>query len=271
MTAPTAPPDTRPAGAGPRSRRAGGPFGRIRLAAARLYSRLLMHRPPADWSVPVADGRYGPARPADDRPLTLLMLGDSLAQSLGAGRREETMGARLAEALGEGLGRPVDLRVLARVGATTAGLQWQTVRAARLRPGIAVLIVGGNDALLPIPLGRSARRFAHLVRALRETGWQLVVVPCPNPGYGPGFRAPVRWAGARRSRRLARLQTRAAERVGAVLAPSAGTDFRDRADELLGPDGVHPSPRGYAEHAERMLPSLLAAARQSAHPDPVTP
>ncbi|WP_405365920.1 hypothetical protein [Kitasatospora sp. NBC_00039] len=53
-------------------------------------------------------------------------------------------------------------------------------------------------------------------------------------------------------------------------APSSGAEFRDRADELLGPDGVHPSPQGYAEHAARMLPSLVTAARRLGRTDPVT-
>ncbi|WP_406196713.1 SGNH/GDSL hydrolase family protein [Kitasatospora sp. NBC_01560] len=273
-TSPAPPaPAARPAEARPaeaRPRRRGGPLRRARLAAARLYSRLLMHHPPTDWAAPRADGRYGPAAPADDRPLTLLMLGDSLAQSLGASRAEETLGARLALALGEHLDRPVDLRVLARVGATTTDVRRQVARSARLRPGIAVLIVGGNDVLLPLPVGRSARRFAHLVRALAEAGWQLVVVPCPDLGHAPGFRAPARWVGARRSRRLARLQSRAAERVGAVPAPSGGPEFRARAGELLGPDGVHPSPQGYAEHAARMVPGLVTAAGRPGRTDPVT-
>ncbi|KRB77559.1 hypothetical protein ASE03_00585 [Kitasatospora sp. Root187] len=266
-TAPTRQP-TPPAPPAPRvppsvrSRRAGGPLGRARLAVARGYSRLLMHRPPTDWSVPTADGRYGPDLPGPQQPISLLMLGDSLAQSLGAGRREETLGARLAQVLSDTVELPVDLRVFARVGATTRGVQLQALRAGKLPPGVAVLIVGGNDALLPLPLGRSSRRFAHLLRGLHEAGWLTVVVPCPNPGYAPGMRAPVRWVAGRRSQRLARLQIRTAERVGAVLAPSSGTEFRDRAAELLGPDGVHPSPRGYAEHAERMLPSLLTVARQ---------
>ncbi|MFJ2189260.1 SGNH/GDSL hydrolase family protein [Kitasatospora sp. NPDC087861] len=228
---------------------------------ARLYTHLLAHRPPADWSVPVADGRYGPAEPAsEDRPLTLLMLGDSLAQSFGAHRPEQTLGARLAQGLAEGTGRPVDLRVLARVGATTAAVGRQVSRAARLRPGIAVLIVGGNDVLLPSPLGRAARRFAHLARNLRDAGWQLVVVPCPDPGHAPGFRVHARWIGHHRSRRLARRHTRTADRVGAHLAATSGPEFRDQAAHLLGPDGVHPSPHGYATHAARMLPTLLAAA-----------
>ncbi|MFB7616555.1 GDSL-type esterase/lipase family protein [Kitasatospora sp. NPDC056181] len=268
-TAPSAPPESRPTGPSARPRRPAGLLGRARPAAARLYSRLLMRRPPADWSVPRADGRYGPPAPADDRPLALLMLGDSLAQSLGAGHAEETLGARLAQALGEQLGRPVDLRVLARAGATTTGARRQATRAARLGPGIAVLIVGSNDMLLPLPLGRSARGFAHLVRVLREAGWQPVVVPCPDPAHGPGFRAPARWAGGRRARRLARLHIRAAQRVGAVLAPSSGGYFRERADELLSPDGVHPSPQGYAEYAQRMLPAVLTAAGLLADAEPV--
>ncbi|MFD8700492.1 SGNH/GDSL hydrolase family protein [Kitasatospora purpeofusca] len=245
------------------------PLTRARLTAAGLYQRLVMSRPPADWTVPPADGRYGPAEPADPQPLTLLMLGDSLARSFGAGRPEETLGARLAQALGEHLDRPVDLRVLARVGATTAALRQQVARADRIRPGIAVLIVGGNDVLLPLPLGRAARRFALVLQRLRDTGWHPVVVPCPDPGHAPGFRAPARLLGAPRSHRLARRQTRAAERAGIPVAVSSGPEFRDRAEHLLGPDGVHPSPRGYAEHATRMLPALLAAA--AAFPAAPTP
>ncbi|MFD7905659.1 SGNH/GDSL hydrolase family protein [Kitasatospora sp. NPDC057904] len=244
------------------------------LPLARLYARLVFRRPPADWSVPAPDGRYEPtgstepAAPGDDRPLTLLVLGDSLAQSVGARRPGQTLGARLAQGLAEGTGRPVLLRVHARAGATTAAVGRQVLRAARLRPGIAVLIVGGNDVLLPAPLGRAARRFAHLAQALREAGWELVVVPCPDPGYAPGFRRPARWIGHVRSGRLARRHTRTAVRTGAHLAPTSGPEFRDRADTLLSPDGVHPSPAGYAAHATRMLPTLLEAAAQIRLPVP---
>ncbi|MER7752404.1 SGNH/GDSL hydrolase family protein [Kitasatospora sp. NPDC097643] len=242
---------------------------RLALRFARLYFHLLAHRPPRDWTVPVADGRYRPAEPApDERPLTLLLLGDSLARSLGALRPEQTLGARLAQGLADRTRRPVDLRVRARVGATTGAVGRQLPRSARLVPGIAVVIVGGNDVLLPTPLGRAGRRFAHLARTLREAGWQLVVVPCPNPGYGPGFRPHARWIGHHRSRRLARLQTRTADRVGAHLAPTSGPEFRDRAAQLLGPDGIHPSPYGYATHAARMLPTLLAAATHLPTPAP---
>ncbi|MFE6746913.1 GDSL-type esterase/lipase family protein [Kitasatospora purpeofusca] len=258
---------------GPAGRPLGGPVDgepRPPALAARLHRWLVTSRPPADRTVPPADGRYGPAEPADPRPLTLLMLGDSLARGLGAGRPEETLGARLAQALGEHLDRPVDLRVLARVGATTAALRHQVARADRLRPGIAVLIVGGNDVLLPLPLGRAARRFALVLQRLRDTGWHPVVVPCPDPGHAPGLRAPARLLGTPRAHRLAHRQTRAAERAGVPVAVPAGPGFRDRAEHLLGPDGVHPSARGHAEHATRILPALItAAAALPAAPAPV--
>ncbi len=230
---------------------------RLLVTAARLYTALLMADPPDNWFVPAPDGRYGPA---DGEALTLLLLGDSLAQSIGVGAREETMGARLAQALSEATGTAVDLRVPARAGATTRVVQRQAVRATgRCRAGVAVLVVGGNDTMLPVLVRRSARRFAQVLDVLRTAGWQVVVLPCPDPGAAPGFRAWVRWAAARRARLLARLQTRIALRAGALVGPSAAEDFLRRA-ELLSADGVHPSAVGYAEHAVRVLPVLLAAA-----------
>ncbi|MFJ4097767.1 GDSL-type esterase/lipase family protein [Kitasatospora sp. NPDC089913] len=214
----------------------------------RLCARLLMRRSSADRSPPAVDGRYGPDRPADPRPLTLLLLGDSLALGPGAVPPGGTLGARLARSLGEHLDRPVDLRVLARPGATTDALRHQLALASRLRPGIAVVAVGGADALLPLPVGRAARRFVLVLRRLRDTGWHPVVVPCPDPdpGPAPGLRAPARLLGAPRARRLARRQIRAAERTGTPVAPAAGPGSA--------------GPAGHAEYAARMLPALRAAA-----------
>ncbi|MFD9366365.1 SGNH/GDSL hydrolase family protein [Streptomyces sp. NPDC060020] len=235
-----------------------GPSGRRRViaTAARLYTRLLMKHPPERHVAPSPDGRYGPEQ---GDPLPLLMLGDSLARGVGARAAEETLGARLAHALAETTGCPVHLRVLARSGSTTAALHRQLDRIGTVERGIAVVIIGSNDTLIPAPIGRAARHFERAVERLRAAGRQVVVMPCPDPGNAPGFRAPVRWAASRRARSLGRMQSRAAERLGALTAASAVDDFRIRAAELLGPDRVHPSPQGYAEHAVRVLPTLLAA------------
>lgn len=237
------------------------PRGRRLVAAtgARLYTRLLMKRPPERHLVSSPDGRYGTG---DGEPLPLLLLGDSLARGVGVRIAEDTLGARLAHALAEATGGPVHLRVLARSGSTSASLHRQLDRIRgedHGERGIAVLIIGSNDALLPAPLGRAARHFESAVERLRSAGRQVVVMPCPDPGNAPGFRAPVRWAASLRARRLGRMQCRAAERLGALTAASAVDDFRVRAAELLSADGVHPSPQGYAEHAVRVLPTLLEA------------
>ncbi|MEV8099826.1 SGNH/GDSL hydrolase family protein [Kitasatospora sp. NPDC085879] len=232
---------------------------RLRALLSQHYCNLIMKHPPENWSVPSPDGCY---RSGEGDPLGLVLLGDSLAQGLGAPTPQGTLGAYLAEGLARAIGRPVELTTLARVGATTKSMQSQVARAAALPPGIAVIIVGGNDAMLPATIGRAARRFSQALDTLREAGWQLIVVPCPDPARAPGLRTLVRLLAAPRSHRLARLQTRAALKAQATIAPSSVEEFLDRPMELLSPDGLHPSPLGYAEHAARMLPSLLSAAQK---------
>ncbi|MFI6446831.1 GDSL-type esterase/lipase family protein [Kitasatospora sp. NPDC050543] len=263
-TSQSAPPSVRPLADPPTpelpARRPGARPARrqLLLTAARLHTTLLMKRPPANWHVPSPDGRYGCA---EGRPVPLLLLGDSLAQSLGVQAGEETMGALLANDLAGRTGRPVSLRVLARADATARSVQRQALRVSSLgSPGIAVVVIGGNDVMLPLPIGRSARLFARAVALLREARWEVVVVPCPDPGHAPGIRAVFRRLLSYRAGRLARLHTRAALRSGALIAPWSEHEFRDRAAELLSADGRHPSARGYAEHARRMLPGLSAAA-----------
>jgi EmrB/QacA subfamily drug resistance transporter len=230
----------------------------LRVLLVRQFAHLLMKNPSDSWTVPSPDGRY---RQGEGDPLRLVLLGDSLAQGLGALTPQDTPGAHLAEGLAETTGRPVDLQVLARVGATTKTMQRQVSKAVCRPPGFALIVVGANDAMLPVPIGRAARRFGRALDSLGDAGWRLIVVPCPDPGRAPGLRAPIRLLASPRARRLARLQTRAALRAGAVMAPSSVDLFVEHAEDLLGPDGLHPSPRGYAEQSARILSSLLVAVR----------
>ncbi len=166
-------------------------------------------------------------------------------------------------------GLPVDLRVLAKTGATTNSMQQQVTLSARYRPGIAVVLIGSNDTLLPAPINRCTRYFGHAVGQLRDAGWEVVVMPCADPGAAPGFRIGVRWLASPRARRHARRQSCIAQRFGPLIAPSSVDDFRTRTAELLTHDGVHPSPQGYAEHTGRVLPvPLEAAARLGRIPSP---
>ncbi|MCX5215526.1 GDSL-type esterase/lipase family protein [Kitasatospora sp. NBC_00240] len=236
-----------------------GPHGRQRIITGTIsaYKWLLMKHSSAARFLHTPDGRYGPP---DCEALTLLVLGDSLALSIGVRKPEETFGSLLAQSVTDATGLPVDLRVLAKAGATTNSMQHQVTGSTRYRPGIAVVIIGSNDTLLPAPIGRCTRYFGHAVSQLRDAGWEVVVMPCADPGAAPGFRIVVRWLASPRARRLARRQRCIAQRFGALIAPSSIDDFRTRATELLSHDGVQPSPQGYAEHTGRVLPILLEAA-----------
>ncbi|MFF1870257.1 GDSL-type esterase/lipase family protein [Kitasatospora herbaricolor] len=239
---------------------------RIITGVINAYKWLLMRRSSAARFLHIPDGRYGPP---DGEALTLLVLGDSLALSIGVRKPEETFGSFLARSVTDTTGLPVDLRVLAKAGATTNSMQQQVTLSAHYRPGIAVVIIGSNDTLLPAPIGRCTRYFGHAVGQLRDAGWEVVVMPCADPGAAPGFRIGVRWLASPRARRLARRQSCIAQQFGALIAPSSVDDFRTRAAELLSHDGVHPSPQGYAEHTDRVLPVLLeAAARLGRIPSP---
>src|SRR5437762_11589317 len=92
------------------------------LAAALLVGQARGARRairPAECPPPRCDGRYGTEHPGE--PIRLALLGDSSAAGYGVTRPRETPGALLATGLVERLRRPVVVRSLAVVGATSAG------------------------------------------------------------------------------------------------------------------------------------------------------
>lgn len=78
-------------------------------------------------------------------------------------------------------GRAVELEVPARAGATTAapGRQVRSV-TGRSATGLACILIGGNDVMLPAPVSRSADPLGHCVRELRSRGWEVVVGSCAD-------------------------------------------------------------------------------------------
>lgn len=89
-------------------------------------------------------------------PIPLLFIGDSLAAGLGATRRKDTLGGRLARRLARRAGRPVRLRTVAVVGAESKDLAAQLDELGSDEPiDVAVVIVVGTcpdlGALRPVP------------------------------------------------------------------------------------------------------------------------
>lgn len=228
------------------------------LAAEATLARRTIGEPTD--TAPVADGSWGRSR-RRERPLRLVLLGDSSACGLGCDTAEQTPGALLAGGLARELQRRVQLTTVAVVGAQSADLDPQVARVLGLEPDLAVLMVGANDVTHRVPPGDAARDLARAVRTLRTSGTSVVVGTCPDLGTVKPVLQPLRHVAAVWSRRLAQAQTVAVVEaggtsvsLGALLAP----EF-DASPHYWSADRFHPSAEGYARLAEVLLPAALEA------------
>lgn len=221
-------------------RRIGKPLGEDSFDADRVWRRRL----------------DGPA-------IDLLVLGDSIAAGLGADRRKDTLGARLAKGIAAGMRRPVRLRTAAVVGSETSALGPQLdALPEAYRADVAVIVVGGNDITHRVPVSTSAAALRAAIARLRGRGVPVVVGTCPDLGALRPVPQPLRSLGSRMSRQLARAQTQAAVEEGAwavSLRHAVGPFFVSNPDEMFSLDRFHPSSVGYRRTAEALLPSVLAA------------
>jgi lysophospholipase L1-like esterase len=229
----------------------------VLLGQARLARRTI---PRAEAPPPRGDGRYGgrSTRP----PLTLVMLGDSVAAGYGVTKPRETPGALLATGISRRLGRPVLLHRLAMVGAESRHLRPQVEAAVELAPDLAVVIVGGNDVTHRTDHAEAVRELVAAVRALRSVGAEVVVGTCPDLGTIRPIQPPLRWLARRWSRQLAAAQTVAVVEAGGwtvSLGDLLGPLFAADPHRMFGTDRFHPSAEGYAAAAAALLPTALAA------------
>ncbi|WP_322456777.1 SGNH/GDSL hydrolase family protein [Nocardioides bizhenqiangii] len=196
-------------------------------------------------------------------PLRLLLLGDSIAAGLGAERRKDTLGGRLARGLAKELHRSVDLRTAAVVGSESSALAVQIdALPPSYRPDVAVIVIGGNDVTHRVPISESVRHLEEAITRLRSRGAVVVVGTCPDLGALRDVPQPLRALGSRMSRQLAVAQKAAAIRAGAhavSLATVVGPFFITNPDEMFSLDRFHPSALGYKRTARALLPSVLTA------------
>lgn len=230
-------------------RRIGKPLGEDSLDADRIWRRAL-----------------------DGDPIELLVLGDSLAAGLGAARRKETLGGRLAKGLALRLHRPVRLRTAAVVGSESPDLDAQLDGLpAGYRPDVAVIVVGGNDVTHRLPVATSVRHLDAAVRRLRALGAEVVVGTCPDLGSLRPVPQPLRRIVSSLSRRLAIAQTDAAHLAGAEpvdLRRSVGPMFFDEPEQMFSLDRFHPSALGYRRTAEALLPAVTRGAKRTVRTRP---
>ncbi|TAL21949.1 MAG: SGNH/GDSL hydrolase family protein [Frankiales bacterium] len=207
---------------------------------------------------PRAAGSYGRGR-RGDKPVHLVVIGDSSAAGLGCERAEQTPGALLAGGIARDLRTRVDLDVVAVTGARSADLEVQVARAMRRPVDVAVIVIGANDVTHRVPIASSARDLARAVTTLRKAGAQVVVGTCPDLGTVKPVMQPLRTVAAKWSRRLAAAQTVATVEAGGVavsLGDLLAAAFHEH-PHLWSIDRFHPSAEGYRRMVDALLPSVL--------------
>lgn len=207
------------------------------------------------------NGRYGAGA---GEPYRLLVLGDSTASGVGADGPRDTIGARVATGLAAITGRPVELRNLARSGATALALRAQVEvgLAALPDPQVAIIMIGSNDVKDRVDQAASVRALSEAVRSLRAAGVEVVVGTCPDLGTIRPVPQPLRWLSQRWSRDLAAAQTVAVVEAGGRTVSTGdllGPLFHQMPLEMFSSDRFHPSSEGYARAAAVMLPSVCDA------------
>ncbi|MFN8076732.1 MAG: SGNH/GDSL hydrolase family protein [Kineosporiaceae bacterium] len=238
---------------------AAGAAGFALLAAQARLARRWIGAPFGDG--PRAEGRYGHGPGEQWR---MAVLGDSTAVGLGVDHPDQTPGATIATGLAALTGRPVQLRVVAVVGAESADLaaQVDTLLDTDAPPHVAVIMVGANDVTHRVRPADAVAHLADAVRRLRGAGCQVVVGTCPDLGTIEPIAQPLRWVARRWSRQLAAAQTVAVVEAGGrtvSLGDLLGPQFSAQPAEMFSADRFHPSPAGYARAAAVLLPSVADA------------
>jgi lysophospholipase L1-like esterase len=202
---------------------------------------------------------YGPA---GGRVVRLLMVGDSTAAGVGVSAAADSVGGQLALALA-GDGVRVLLSSVAVSGARAADLAGQLSKASPdVRPDVAVMLIGANDATHASVPGRVGKDVGQAVRRLRAANAEVVVGTCPDLGAPPAIDQPMRAILGAFGRRIASAEADAVRSAGGVpvdLAALTGPAFRaDRGN--FAADSFHPSAAGYRLWAQALLPAARRAA-----------
>lgn len=211
------------------------------------------------WSAPPVDGDYGDG---DTPPVSFVMMGDSTAAGFAVVDGQQTPGSLLASSIAAAADRPVRMRNVAVVGATSQDLPAQLTAVREQPADLAVILIGANDVINRLRPAEAVRHLTEVVDELTSAGTAVVVGTCPDLGTVRPIGWPLRHVARRASRQLAAAQTIAVVEAGGrtVSLSDLLTDvFWDNPQQMFGPDQFHPSEHGYTHLAAALLPSACLA------------
>ncbi|MDQ3681330.1 MAG: SGNH/GDSL hydrolase family protein [Actinomycetota bacterium] len=196
--------------------------------------------------------------------LRMVWLGDSTAAGVGASDPDRSLPLQVAA----GLGRPVEVVVLARSGARLGDvLDDQLPRVAALDPDVVVVSIGANDVVHLTTKSRFTSRYRRLLDQLRPsvtgpsvTGPSVVVLGIPDMGAPPRFAQPLRavagWRGRALDHGIREAVAGRSEVRHVDIAGRTGPGMRRDPDRYFALDRYHPNEAGYGLWAGAVLEVL---------------
>ncbi len=242
---------------------AGLPFAAmaaVGTVAAQFW--YVAHRPLPSFRDLDPDCVFGP----DSAPeVRLVLLGDSTVTGPGLESCDDLWSWQVVRRLA------ADMRI--RLVSVAAGgsrvrdvLVDQVPEAQRLRPDVAVVSVGANDATHGTRLRRFEADLDAVVEAFGEAGTDVVLTGIGDLGNIPRLAHPLKALASRRSAAFDRAHARVAARHDhAVKVPIAElTDARFRTGEMFCADLFHPNRIGHAAWADAAYPFIADALARAA-------
>lgn len=187
----------------------------------------------------------------DGVPLTMAVLGDSSCTGPGLDDPGEIWTRVLARSIGSRY--RVDVRSFAVGGAKASDvLRDQLPHAVALAPDLALISVGGNDALRAVPLRRFRRELATITREMVGAAGLVGLSGVGDLGSIPRLPRPLADVARARAMAMNRVHHEVGTRLGAVVADQwewSAPLFRDN-PAMFAPDHFHASAAGHAVWAE---------------------
>ncbi len=169
-------------------------------------------------------------------PLPVIVaFGDSLVTGYGVSASENPF-TLLSASVG------VPIRNLGVSGDTSANALVRVQQVIDSQPDIAIVVLGGNDALQQLPIKETEENLAMILKKLRDAGIRPVLIGViggfPKDPYAPMYE-------------------RLSKKFDVELVPNVLSGLIG--NEQYMSDAIHPNAAGYARMAERMLPVLVRA------------
>lgn len=177
-----------------------------------------------------------------------MAFGDSLTAGLGVAP-QKAYPAQLEERLRAG-GYPYRVVNSGVSGETTAGGLRRLDGVIKARPEILILELGANDGLRGVPLEETRANLSHMIKRLQAARIQVILAGMKlPPNYGPMYTTG-----------FSNLYSQLAKEYNIPLIPFFLEGVAAR-PALNQEDGLHPTPEGYQQVVDNVLPVLLPLLR----------